>query len=184
MTLSRRLRRHPVAVVVLTVSASVALVFWPAQAAANGTTAAARAGTPPGDRWEWPVAPPHALLEPFEAPPTPYAAGHRGIDVAALPGSAVVASADGVVSFAGIVVDRPALSVRHANGLVSSIEPVVATVAAGDAVSAGQAVGIVASGAHCDGRCVHLGVRLYGEYVNPLALLGTLERAVLLPLGR
>lgn len=134
--------------------------------------------------WEWPVAPPRHLLRPFEAPPTPYSAGHRGIDVAAQRGGAVSAAADGVVSFAGVVVDRPLLSLRHADGFVSSIEPVIAGVAAGDTVSAGQIVGVVASGGHCDDRCVHFGVRLHGEYVNPLALLARIERAVLLPLGR
>jgi murein DD-endopeptidase MepM/ murein hydrolase activator NlpD len=130
------------------------------------------------------VFPPHQLLRPFEAPPTPYSAGHRGVDLTAAAGAAVIAPADGVVSFAGTVVDRPVLSVRHADGLVSSIEPVVSALPAGAELRSGDTVGVVASGGHCDGRCVHFGVRLYGEYVNPMALLGALERAVLLPLGR
>lgn len=134
--------------------------------------------------WGWPVSPPHQLQRPFEAPSTPFAAGHRGIDVTATQGEPVLAAADGVVSFAGVVVDRPVVSVRHGDGLVSSVEPVLAAVSAGAEVHSGEAIGVVASGGHCDGRCVHFGVRLYGEYVNPLALLGTLERAVLLPLGR
>lgn len=172
------------ATIVLTTSVAAAAVFGPAPAAGNAEAARPAADGPVGASWQWPVAPPHALLAPFEAPPTPYAAGHRGIDIAAAPGSVVLATADGTVSFAGVVVDRPVLSVQHGDGLVSSVEPVVAGVSAGDAVRAGQAVGVVASGAHCDGRCIHLGVRLHGEYVNPLALLGTLDRAVLLPLGR
>lgn len=169
------------------VALSATLVFGPAPAAA-GERAGAAAGlvtsVTPIDSWEWPTAPPRPILRPFEAPPTPYAAGHRGIDVAATPGTAVRSPADGLVSFAGVVVDRPVLSIRHADGLVSSIEPVTPGVSAGDAVTAGQPVGVVARDGHCDSRCVHFGVRLYGEYVNPLALLSKIERAVLLPLGR
>ena len=172
-----RTRKHPIVLILVVAGVLALVVFGPAPSAAAG---------PPGSTavWEWPVAPPRQLLRPFEAPPTPYAAGHRGVDVAAQRGGTVSATADGVVSFAGVVVDRPVLSIRHADGFVSSIEPVAAGVAAGDTVRAGQVVGTVASGGHCDDRCVHFGVRLHGEYVNPLALLATIERAVLLPLGR
>jgi murein DD-endopeptidase MepM/ murein hydrolase activator NlpD len=133
-------------------------------------------------RWTWPVGPVHDLGRSFQAPAGPYGAGHRGIDVAAQPGTAVRAPADGVVSFAGVVVDRPVLSIQHSDGLLSSIEPVTAQVAQGDRVSAGQVVGVVATGAHCSDRCVHFGVRRHGQYISPLLLLGGLAPAVLLPL--
>ncbi|MET4638546.1 peptidoglycan DD-metalloendopeptidase family protein [Mycetocola sp. 2940] len=173
--------RGRVAAVILVVAVPTIILCAPAPAAAEtgDGTSADTAGA-----WEWPIAAPHQVQRPFEAPPTPYSAGHRGIDLAAPSGRAVLAAADGVVSFSGFVVDRPVLSVRHDGGLVSSIEPVAATVAAGDAVRTGDVIGVVASGGHCDGRCVHLGARLYGEYVNPMALLGLLPNAVLLPLGR
>jgi murein DD-endopeptidase MepM/ murein hydrolase activator NlpD len=132
-------------------------------------------------RWSWPVGPPHNLLRSFEAPATPYGAGHRGIDIGAATGSPVRAPADGVVSFASTVVDRPVLSIQHADGLISSIEPVTAAVSAGATVSAGQVVGVVATGAHCSGRCVHFGVRRHGQYLSPLLVLGGVARAVLLP---
>ena len=187
MRSSARSRRHPLPLLLGAVSA-LAIVLsivatGPAPAAARAGEAA-RAGNDGAPRWDWPVGFPHQLLRAFEAPPTRYAAGHRGLDVSARPGSPVAAPADGTVSFAGVVVDRPVLSLRHADGLVSSIEPVSAAVGSGDAVTAGQPVGVVASGGHCNDRCVHFGVRLYGEYVNPLVLLGSIERAVLLPLGR
>jgi len=134
------------------------------------------------ERWTWPVDPPHELLQTFAAPATAYGAGHRGIDVVALPGSPVRAAADGVVSFAGVVVDRPVLSIQHADDLLSSVEPVTATVSVGDRVRAGQVVGVVAAGAHCDQRCVHLGVRRHGQYISPMFFFGGLARAVLLPL--
>jgi murein DD-endopeptidase MepM/ murein hydrolase activator NlpD len=132
-------------------------------------------------RWSWPVGPPHTLLHAFAAPATPYGAGHRGIDVGARPGTPVRAPADGVVSFAGVVVDRPLVSILHSDGLVSSVEPVTGFVSAGDRVSAGQVVGAVASGAHCSERCLHFGVRLHGQYISPLLVLGGVDRAVLLP---
>lgn len=131
--------------------------------------------------WSWPVAAPHPLARPFIAPATPYAAGHRGIDIRAPAGSEVRAPADGTVHFAGFVVDRPVLSIRHAGGVLSSFEPVEPLVATGDPVRRGQVVGILQAG-HCATACLHLGARVDGGYVNPLLFLGGLEHAVLYPL--
>ncbi len=157
-------------------------------AAASATAAEPRAPLPakvraPEPAWNWPVGPPVSLVEPFRAPPTPYAAGHRGIDLAAAPGATVRAPADGVVSFAGPVAGRPVLSIDHGDGIVSAIEPVVSSTSAGASVDQGEPVGVVGSGGHCDDACVHLGVRLHGEYVSPMLFLGGVPRAVLLPLG-
>jgi murein DD-endopeptidase MepM/ murein hydrolase activator NlpD len=176
--------RRPRATTGILVAAVATIVLCGPAPAAAAPSKAVNSSSGLSPAWVWPVTPPHQVQRAFEAPPTPYGAGHRGIDLAATAGSAVSAAADGVVSFAGMVVDRPVLSVRHDDGLVSSMEPVSATVSAGVEVRAGDPVGVVASGGHCDGRCVHFGVRLHGEYVNPMALLATLERAVLLPLGR
>ena len=131
--------------------------------------------------WLWPLPPPHPVLRGFQAPATLYAPGHRGLDLSAEAGLEVIAPAEGVVSFAGVVVDRPVVSIEHAHGLVSSLEPVSAGVAVGDRVTAGQPVGRVADGGHCAGRCLHLGARLNGGYVSPLLYLVGVPRAVLLP---
>ncbi|GAA2025348.1 hypothetical protein GCM10009819_05470 [Agromyces tropicus] len=133
--------------------------------------------------WTWPVGPPVLITEPFRAPATPYGPGHRGIDLLAASGSVVVAPADGVVSFAGSVAGRGVLSIDHGDGVMSSIEPVAAGVAAGDPVLQGGPVATVAGGGHCDARCVHFGVRVHGAYVSPLRWLGGVPRAVLLPMG-
>ncbi|WP_193509920.1 M23 family metallopeptidase [Cryobacterium sp. BB736] len=130
--------------------------------------------------WSWPLAPPHPIARPFIAPPTPYSAGHRGIDITAVPGADVLAPAAGLVHFSGVVVDRPVLSIRHPGGLISSFEPVASPLKAGDAVSGGQPVGTLEAG-HCATACLHFGVRLHGEYVSPLNYLGGVSRAVLLP---
>ncbi|TDW31239.1 M23 family metallopeptidase [Cryobacterium psychrophilum] len=131
--------------------------------------------------WSWPLAPPHTIEAGFIAPLTPYVAGHRGIDVPAERGAAVFAPSAGVVSFAGVVADRPVVSIAHAGDLISSVEPVDAVVTVGDRVAAGQQVGTLAAGGHCARRCLHFGVREHGLYVSPLRFLGGLPRAVLLP---
>ncbi|HXH35324.1 MAG TPA: M23 family metallopeptidase [Plantibacter sp.] len=141
----------------------------------------AAASTP---RWAWPIEAPHTVQAPFVAPATPYAPGHRGIDVTAPTGVAVSAAAPGVVTFSGVVVDRPLVVIRHDDGLVSSIEPVVGSVSVGDTVARGAAIGTVGDGGHCDGSCVHFGVRRDGAYINPLLLLDDVPAAVLLPVVR
>jgi murein DD-endopeptidase MepM/ murein hydrolase activator NlpD len=129
--------------------------------------------------WRWPVDPPRSVARPFIPPPTPYAAGHRGIDIRA-PAGVLYAPADGVVHFAGVVVDRPVLSIAHGGGVLSSYEPVATTLVAGDPVARGEVIGTVLPG-HCASTCVHLGVRVDGQYVSPLRFLGDLPRAILLP---
>ena len=138
--------------------------------------------SPAVSQWHWPVESPHRVTRPFEAPPTPYAAGHRGIDLSAQSGDPIYAPADGVVSFAGVVVDRPVLSLMHDGDLISSFEPVDAIVAEGEHVTAGQLVGLVSVGGHCSASCIHFGVRLHGQYVSPLLYLVGIPRAILLPL--
>ncbi|QYH35767.1 M23 family metallopeptidase [Salinibacterium sp. M195] len=130
--------------------------------------------------WDWPVAPPHPIIRPYLAPETPYSAGHRGIDIDSGSSSDVRAPSDGIVHFAGTVVDRPVLSIRHPGGFITSYEPVTTTLARGDVVVRGEVVGQLQAG-HCARPCLHLGVRLDGEYVSPLIYLGGIPRAILLP---
>ncbi|GAA2081592.1 hypothetical protein GCM10009840_16820 [Pseudolysinimonas kribbensis] len=132
-------------------------------------------------RWAWPVAPPHPVVRGYLAPPTPYGAGHRGIDIRAPDGAPLLAPDDGIVHFAGFVVDRPVLSIQHAGGVLSSFEPVSTTLHAGDVVHRGRVIGTVLAG-HCtSGTCLHLGARVDGQYVNPLLFLGGVPPAVLYP---
>jgi murein DD-endopeptidase MepM/ murein hydrolase activator NlpD len=132
--------------------------------------------------WIWPVTPPHAIARPYLTPPTPYAAGHRGIDIRAAAGSPVLAPDDGVVHFAGFVVDRPVLSIAHGGGVLSSFEPVQSSLTAGDPVRRGEVIGRLLAG-HCTAPCLHLGARIGGHYVNPLVFLGGVGWSVLLPSG-
>lgn len=149
----------------------------PAVAAESSSPAPARA------LWQLPVVADE--LRPFARPPAPWGAGHRGVDLGPLSGGANIrAPAEGEVSFVGVVVDRPVLSIRHGDGHLSSFEPVESSLQVGDRVNAGDPVGSLATGAgHCEAPCLHWGVRLYGEYINPLLLTGDAEPSVLLPLG-
>ena len=132
--------------------------------------------------WSWPIAPKPGVARPFRAPAQKWLAGHRGVDLTATTATVIRAPEAGTVSFTGVVVDRPVITIDHGNGLKSSFEPVTASVARGQTVGKGRPVGTVAGAGHCPGgRCVHWGVRRHGEYVNPLQFVQDLRPSVLLP---
>lgn len=130
--------------------------------------------------WQWPTTGPKRPARPFEAPPTVYSKGHRGIDIK-LSDANVRASADGVVSFSGKVAGRGVLTITYSGGLKASIEPVSSELSKGESVARGEIVARF-SGTHagCPG-CIHFGVRLHDEYVNPMRCFGPLEWSVLVP---
>lgn len=167
------------------VTGSAAALPSPAGASAAPAAAGTSMAPPPEGEWTLPTTTGSPqVVRPYAQPPAPWAAGHRGVDLGLGPEGAVRAPAAGTVSFAGVVVDRPVLSIRHGAGYVSSFEPVETDLQVGDAVSIGETVGTIAAsaGSHCDAPCLHWGVRLHGEYINPLLLLGDLEPSFLLPL--
>ncbi|MDP5228230.1 MULTISPECIES: M23 family metallopeptidase [Arthrobacter] len=142
------------------------------------------------DSWSWPL--PHrprplrsGVVRPFDPPDKPWLAGHRGVDLdAGTQGSEVLAPADGVVSFRGVVVDRPVITIDHGGGIKSSFEPVESDLAVGARVRRGQPIGTLLDG-HCAPRsCVHWGVRRDGEYTDPLRFLTDLRPSIPLPLNR
>ncbi len=137
----------------------------PASAPPDPAPAAAALWTPPLQ--------PLRLSRPFEPPPHPYAAGHRGVDLLGTSGAVIMAAGDGVVAFAGRVAGRPVVSVDHAAGLRTTYEPVEASVAAGHAVTRGSPLGVLVAGhAGCPVEaCLHWGVRRGEAYLDPLGLL-------------
>ena len=134
-----------------------------------------RAGpAPPAGRFAWPLAPPHPVVRPFDAPATPYGPGHRGVDLGAPAGAPVLSAGPGVVVFAGQLAGRGVVSVDHPNGLRTTYEPVAPTVKAGRRVAAGAVLGHLRPGhLGCPGACLHWGVRRGEEYLDPLSLLAT-----------
>lgn len=141
------------------------------------------AGTDTSQRWEWPVGSSPEVLREFDKPPEPWLSGHRGVDLAATGAGPIRAPADGRVSFAGWVVDRPVLTIEHRSGLRSSFESVETDLSEGDTVSAGEVIGHISKPWHCGSRaCLHWGVRRGEEYINPLQFVTDLRPSVLLPL--
>lgn len=125
----------------------------------------------------WPVGVRPSVVRGWEPPATEYGAGHRGVDLAAVPGSPVRAVAPGRVSFAGRVGGRGVVSVElsgtGAPPLRTTYEPVRPTLRKGAEVATGDTLGTVepASRFHCPTACVHWGLLRADTYLNPLSLL-------------
>lgn len=137
-----------------------------------GPAALAAVGADTGFRL--PLPPPPDVLTPFESPANPYGSGHRGVDLAAAPGTVVMSAGEGRVIFAGPVAGRGVVSVEHVGGLRTTYEPVDATVAPGAAVTAGGPIGTLAAGhpACAPASCLHWGARLPDRtYLDPMLLL-------------
>lgn len=160
------------------------LVAGPAGAArradAGERAATAESGELASLGWMWPAAS-FRLVHAFVAPAHRYGPGHRGIDLEPLAGAALRAPADGAVAFAGQVAGRGILTIDHGGGLVTTLEPVSTTLAAGTHVVRGTPIALLTLGGHATPGTLHFGVRLHGEYINPMLLLGGVPRAVLLP---
>jgi murein DD-endopeptidase MepM/ murein hydrolase activator NlpD len=132
-----------------------------------------------GERLDWPLRPRPAVLRVFDAPSPKWNRGHRGVDLAGLPGQRVYAAGAGTVVFAGDLAGRPVVSIAHPGGLRTSYEPVRSSVRTGQLVTAGAVLGeLVAGHAGCAAvACLHWGA-LWGpaaraDYVDPLGLLAT-----------
>lgn len=125
---------------------------------------AARAASDAPVRYVAPVAAP--VVDGFRAPPTPYAAGNRGLEYATTPGTAVRAAADGAVVFAGPVAGDLHVTVLHRDGIRTSYSFLATvTVARGDVLAQGDVVGVA-------GARLFFGARVGDEYVDPALLLG------------
>jgi murein DD-endopeptidase MepM/ murein hydrolase activator NlpD len=122
--------------------------------------------------WSWPVIGP--VIRGYDPPDTPFGSGHRGIDIGAAVQTTVVAASPGVVSFAGPVDGQLFVSVDHGAGVVSSYSFLSAVhVRKGDLVAADAPIALSGAGhAGVSPAHLHVGVRVNGEYADPLAFLG------------
>lgn len=130
----------------------------------------------------WPVGTRPAVLRGWEPPATPYARGHRGVDLAAPAGAPVRAVAAGRVLFAGRVAGRGVVSLELTGTgtppLRTTYEPVTPSVTEGDEITPDQPVGTLSpTTSHCPTACLHWGLRRGETYLNPLSLLPTWLRA-------
>lgn len=134
----------------------------------------------PPEGWVWPVSGPHVISRDFDAPHTPWGAGHRGIDIAVTDHPLLFAPVTGRIFFVGEVVDRGVVTIETSAGVLVSMEPVTVSLPQGSMVTAGAVLGSVEPG-HCATPCVHVGVRVGGHYVSPARFFGYERRAVLTP---
>lgn len=126
--------------------------------------------------WSWPLGG-REVSGAFDLPASPYAAGHRGVDLPGTPGEVVRAVAPGRVTFSGTVAGVGVVTVTH-GAERSTYQPVERrSVRRGDAVERGDPLGrLGAAGTHCATACLHLG-RLRGEeYLDPTQRLGATSR--------
>lgn len=148
-------------------------------------TAFAGMGNPaPVDDYGWPLDPQPAVAHPFEAPPGPWAAGHRGVDLRGKAGQRVLAAGAGTVAFSGVIAGRGVIAIQHADGRRTTYEPVNDRDPTGTVESRGDPIGSLATGGHCGSTpCLHWGL-LVGKdaYRDPLTLVQN-RWVRLLPLG-
>lgn len=128
-------------------------------------------------RLQWPLRPAPAVARAFDAPSPDWKPGHRGVDLAGIPGQPVYAAGIATVVFAGLLAGRPVVSLAHPGGLHTSYEPVRPVVRVGQPVTATTVIGeLVAGHAGCRAAaCLHWGA-MWGpasgtHYVDPLGLL-------------
>jgi murein DD-endopeptidase MepM/ murein hydrolase activator NlpD len=149
-------------------------------------------GNKPALRFGWPLPGSPTVVRAFHPPAFRYGPGHRGVDLAAVAGTPVLAAGAGTVAFAGIVAGHGVVSVEHPGGLRTTYEPVSPTVTAGDRVTRGEQIGTVQPGhLGCPvTACLHWGVLYWGvlrgpaqdrQYLDPLRLLAA-ARVRLLPI--
>jgi hypothetical protein len=133
----------------------------------------------------WPLQPRPPVVAGFDPPVTRWGAGHRGVDLAGGPRSAVRAALAGRVTYAGRIAGRGVVVVDH-GGTRTTYEPVSAAVRVGDRVSAGTVIGhLELFGSHCFPRwCLHWGLIEGREhYLDPLTLVGAVPVRLLTPTG-
>ncbi len=167
-------------------AASGAPLLVPADATHQAPEPVARESRPDLVQYRDPVPGPLRVLRRFEPPPTPYSAGHRGVDLGAPAASVVLAAATGRVSFAGSVAGRGVVVITHADGIRTEYEPVAPLVSTGELVIAGEPIGRL-RGRHGEwpaDRCLHWGARRGDSYIDPLLLLAPLGPVRLLPWPR
>lgn len=126
----------------------------------------------PFGRWQAPLPGSLRVRRRFQPPLDRYGRGHRGVDLGASPGDAVLSAGDGVVSWAGVMAGRGVVVVRSGR-LRMTYEPVEEGVHRGQSIRRGQPLGTLAAGhPGCTApACLHWGLLAGERYLDPLSLL-------------
>lgn len=116
------------------------------------------------------------VLRPFLAPSSPYGPGHRGIDYVVAPGALVRAAGPGTVTWSGSVAGNPSVTIDHGGGLSSTYSILAGSeVAEGMWVDRGAWIGRVGRDHPAASGGLHFGVKLHGDYVDPMDHLGPVD---------
>ena len=146
-------------------------------AAAAAANAQASDGDGGASGFVWPCPSSRRITSGFgnRAQPTAGAStNHKGIDIGASYGAAIVAAASGRVTTAAYSSSAGNyIVISHGNSLSTVYMHCSALyVSAGQTVSAGQAIAAVGSTGYSTGNHLHFGVIKNGSYVNPTAYVG------------
>ncbi|OXM99296.1 M23 family metallopeptidase [Bifidobacterium vansinderenii] len=152
----QRRRRNLATILLFIMMTSMGFVAFP-----YGSIDTAYAAAGCGRGFDWPVQTKNpAILKKFDNPSKPWLAGHRGIDLQAASGTELMTPSSGTLLFAGQVAGKNVLTIDHGNGVSTTYEPAVATVPTGTTLRRGERFGRVEGHSdHCDGRCLHWGMR-------------------------
>jgi hypothetical protein len=105
---------------------------------------------------DWPLGGGPVVRQGFTPPAVVWGSGHRGVDLVAKPGEAVLAAANGMVAFAGSIAGKPVVSIDHGS-VRTTYEPVITTLRVGERVALGEVIGVLGAGGHvlaaCTGDC-------------------------------
>lgn len=171
------------------IAAALVLTTTPPEAsAATGSTATtAQSGprTSGPTSWVTPV-PAMEIIEAFDPPDKLWLKGHRGIDVLALEGEPLRAPTGGTIRFAGTVAGMATVSILTESDHVFTFQPAATLLKKGESFAAGEQIGTVGSGGHCQRSCLHIGAWPAASdrrYVDPGKFFGQ-EQSALLPLSR
>ena len=142
-------------------------------AAAAAAAASADDGDGGASGFLWPCPASHRITSSFGPRTAPVAGAstyHKGIDIGASSGSAIVASAGGRVTTATYSSSAGNyVVVSHGNGISTVYMHASALyVSVGDVVSQGDTIAAVGSTGYSTGPHLHFGVIVNGSYVNPL----------------
>ncbi|MDO4910953.1 MAG: peptidoglycan DD-metalloendopeptidase family protein [Corynebacterium sp.] len=117
------------------------------------------------DPYSPPLYGPLKVTKPFAKPEKNWLPGHRGVDLAALPGSAIYAPASGVIHYSGVINGVATVSIMHFDGIRTTYQAVSTTLSKGDPVVRGVPFGVLVAGD------LNWGAIYAGEYIDPMSLL-------------
>ena len=160
-------RRAPVTGTIV-LCAFLALLATPAPAAGQGSGLPDWAAPPV---YDWPV--PGQPVAGFRPPEHPWAAGHRGVDLAVRAGQPVHPMADGMVVWSGTIAGDSWTTLSHGDGVVTTYGPLQAPsgAALGTPVTSADVIGRARGDAHGRKGRLHVGARREGRYIDPAVLV-------------